>query len=58
MIKENYLNILITTALVSYVYSIFTDNTINALFIGFAYGICFGFFIFLLKKLFNLYLKK
>ena len=44
MIKENYLNILISTALVSYVYSIFTDKTLNALFIGFAYGICFGFF--------------
>lgn len=49
--KESYLNLIITIALIAYIFGIYIQNdNVNSFFTGLGYGICFGSFVYFLKR--------
>lgn len=50
MIKESYLNLIITIALSAMFFSFYVQNEMKSLFSGLAYGVCFGSVFYFLKR--------
>lgn len=48
--KESYLNFIITIALITYITSLYAQNDSKLFFTGLGYGICFGSFLYFIKR--------